>query len=148
MKKFYTIGVMIFILLACGTKKPEPAGTQALQKVEIKTADDVEKLKAAGAEIVVQEKDYVIIRTDSMLSVQSISGQPVEEADFVQRLIMVVATDSGDLQKIVDTGIDLWHVKNDTVIARAFDLYIEKLNSMGFDVRILDEDAGNRGGKK
>jgi len=142
MNQIYIITTILLLLcLACGTEEPQQAQAVGLQKIAIESQEDVDRLRDAGAEIIVQEDDYVIVRAKNMVQARELGGVPIEESDLVQRLIRVTPGDSGDLQKAVDVGIDLWKVRDDTLIARAFDIYIEKLRELGFDVEILARDA-------
>ncbi len=60
---------------------------------------------------------------------------------MVQRLVKIYLKDSTDLQKVVNSGVDLWEVKADTAVARAFDIYIERLREAGLSVKIIARDA-------
>ncbi|MFZ5517183.1 MAG: hypothetical protein ACOY90_11130 [Candidatus Zhuqueibacterota bacterium] len=141
MAKFYFILVAAIFLATCNSKPPQQAQTTELRRVAYSDPDQVDQLRKAGAKIIVQEPDYVVIRTDSMISALSLPSSPIAESDLVQRLIYVIARDSGDVQKIINTGIDFWQVKGDTVIARAFDIYIERLKAEGFTVTIIETNA-------
>ena len=142
MNRLFIISSILFLIwLACGTEEPQQAQTVGLQKISIQSQADVDRLRDAGAEIIVQEDGYVIVRAKNMAQAHELGGKPIEESDLVQRLIKVTLSDSGDLQKAVNVGIDLWKVKGDTLIARAFDIYIEKLRAMGFNVEIIAKDA-------
>ncbi len=142
MNRLFIISIIFLILIGCGSEEPQQAqAVVGLQKIAIQNKDDVDRLREAGAEIIVEEDDYVIVRAKNMVQAQKLGGEPIEESDLVQRLIRVTPGKSGDLQKAVDVGIDLWKVKGDTLIARAFDIYIEKLRKQGFEVEILARDA-------
>jgi len=144
MEKLYFILVAAIFLMSCNSKPPHQAQTTELRKVAYSSQEQVDQLRNAGAKIIVQEPDYVVIRTDSMISALSMPSSPIDEADLVQRLIHVYAQDSSDVQKIINTGIDFWQVKGDTVIARAFDIYIERLKADGFTVTIIETKAQPR----
>lgn len=143
-----------FLLLAClifvfcqSEQQPQQAQSQQLQKVYYKSEQEVQKLRDAGAEIIVQQPDYVIIKTNKMLTAQDIKSEPIKESDLVQRLVKIHVKDSIDLQTVVNSGIDLWEVKNDTAIARAYDIYIEALRKSGLSVEIIAQNASQRGEK-
>jgi hypothetical protein len=55
--------------------------------------------------------------------------------------VQIHYTGQEQLQKIVDLGIDLWHVEGDSATVRAYDLHLEKLKQEGFTYRILKMDA-------
>lgn len=137
-----------FILLAClifafcqSEQQPQQAQKAGLQKVHYKNQEEIQALRNAGAEIIVQEPDYVVIRTDKMLQTHGLKSEPIQEADLVQRLVKIALKDSTDLQTVVNSGVDLWQVKNDTAVARAFDIYIEQLKQAGLSVEIIAKNA-------
>jgi hypothetical protein len=137
-----------FLLFAClifafckTEQQPQQAQSKALQKIYYKSPEEVQKLRQAGAEIIVQQPDYVIVRTDSMLQIQGLKSEPIQEADMVQRLVKIYLKDSTDLQTIVNSGVDLWQVKGDTAIARAYDIYIDRLKKAGLSVTIIAKNA-------
>jgi hypothetical protein len=76
-----------------------------------------------------------------MLQTQGLKSEPIQEADMVQRLVKIQLKDSTDLQTIVNSGVDLWQVKGDTAIARAYDIYIERLKQAGLSVTIIARNA-------
>lgn len=136
--------VLMSLLLVCVACEPQQVTTQlsaGLHKVVRPTTEQIERLRDLGAELVVQEQDYIIIRTEETLEAVSVSTQPVQESDFVHRLVHVHLQDSTSLQKVVNTGVDLWSVENDTAIARAFDIDIRELRDADLDVRIVAQDA-------
>jgi len=140
-----------FLLLAClmfafcqSEQQPQQAQSQQLQKVYYKSEQEVQKLRDAGAEIIVQQPDYVIIKTGKMVGAQDVKSEPIKELDMIQRLVKIYVKDSTDLQTVVNSGIDLWEVKNDTAIARAYDIYIDALRKAGLSVEIIAQDASKR----
>ncbi len=148
MRKSLFILLALMILLACKSEPPQQAQTEYLRKVEYESQEQIDQLKKAGAKIIVKEPDYVVIETDSMVSALSVPSSPIKESDMVQRLIHVFAPDTSDVQKIIDTGIDFWQVKGDTVIARAFDIYIEQLKASGFTVEIIQQNMREKEDQK
>jgi biotin operon repressor len=140
-----------FLLFVClifafcqSEQQPQQAQSQGLQKVYYKSQDEIQKLRDAGAEIIVQQPDYVIIKTDKMIAAQDVKSEPIKESDMIQRLVKIYVKDSTDLQTVVNSGIDLWEVKNDTAIARAYDIYIEALREAGLSVEIIAQNASQR----
>jgi len=138
-----------FLLFAClvfafcqSEQQPQQAQTQqGLQKIHYNSDAEIQQLRQAGAEIIVQEPDYVIVRTDSMLQTQGLKSEAIQETDMIQRLVKIQLRDSIDLQRVVNSGVDLWEVKGDTAVARAFDIYIERLKKAGLTVKIIAKDA-------
>ncbi len=145
-----TIFLLLFIILlgSCRSQKPEQAQVQDLQKIQYSKQDEIEQLRQAGAEIVVQESDYVIIQTTKMLHTHSFPTEPIDEKDLVQRLINIHLKDSTDIQKVVDLGVDLWEIRGDTAVARVFDIHIKNLQEYGLSVDIVAEDAGKMDGRE
>ena len=137
-----------FILLVClifafcqSEQQPQQAQKAGLQKVYYSNQDEIQNLRQAGAEIIVQEPDYVVIRTNKMLQIHGLKLEPIQEVDLVQRLVKIALKDSTDLQTVVNSGVDLWEVKNDTAVVRAFDIYIEQLKKAGLSIEIIAQNA-------
>ncbi len=142
MLRLYLLLLVCLIFAFCQSEQqPQQAQKAGLQKVYYKNQEEIQNLRNIGAEIIVQEPDYVVIRTDKMLQTHDLKSEPIEEADLVQRLVKIHLKDSTDLQKVVNTGVDLWQVKNDTAVVRAFDIYIEQLKQAGLSVEIIAENA-------
>jgi len=142
------MGILSLLLLFSCSPKVEQQSAGGLKKISYSSNEQLQAIKDAGAEIIVQEPDYVIVRTDNMLQALSVSSTPIQESDMVQRLVRIQLKDSTSLQTVVDTGVDLWQVVDDTVIARAFDLYINKLRAAGLKVEIMAQDASKWEGEK
>jgi hypothetical protein len=143
-----------FILLAClifvvcqSDQQPQQAQSQGLQKVYYKNQDEIQNLRNAGAEIIVQADDYVVIKTDKMLQTHGLKSEAIQETDLVQRLVKIHVKDSTDRQTVVNSGVDLWEMKSDTAIARAYDIYIDHLRKAGLTVEIIANDASKWEGK-
>ncbi len=143
------MGIMsLLLIIAACNQQVEQQSTTGLKKISYSSKEQLEAIKKAGAEIIVQEPDYVVVRTDEMLQALGVKSAPIDEVDLVQRLVKIHLQDSTSLQTVVNTGVDLWQVEGDTAIARAFDLYINKLRDAGLDVKIIAQDASKwEGGK-
>lgn len=144
-----------FLLIAC-TAQQQPSTQQAagssataLKKISYRNAEELQRLREAGVEIIVQQSDYVIVRTDSAtISAFAANAVSAQEQDLVQRLVHISLRDSSDVQKIVDSGADLWEVKSDTAIVRAFDIQLDRLRNAGISYRIVKSDASQKEGKE
>ncbi|MEK7727314.1 MAG: hypothetical protein AAB354_02810 [candidate division KSB1 bacterium] len=142
-------------LAACNTQ-PQPSvqqvatsSTNALKKISYKSAEELQRLRDSGAEIIVQQADYVIVRTDSAtVSAFAANATTAQEQDLIQRLAHVQLRDSSDVQRIVDSGVDLWEVNADTAIVRAFDIQLERLRQAGMSLRVVKTDASKEEGKR
>ncbi|MDZ7332814.1 MAG: hypothetical protein ONB31_12620 [candidate division KSB1 bacterium] len=147
MSKGAVLMLVCLILAYCqSNQQPRQAPEQGLQKVYYKNPEEIQRLRSAGAEIIVQEPNYVVIRTDKRVQNFGFKPQPIQETDLVQRLVEILLKDSSDLQTVVNSGIDLWQVAGDTVIARAYDIYIERLREAGFVVHIIAQKASSMEG--
>jgi hypothetical protein len=137
----------VILLGACRQQQPRPAATApaGLHKIKITDTQTVARVRQMGVQILVQEPDYLIVRSDSAaageIQMLAMESQPATERDLVQRLVRIHFADQPQLQKIVDFGVDVWEVERDSVTARVFDLHLEKLRQDGFAYRILKMDA-------
>jgi hypothetical protein len=118
-----------------------------LVKIDLKSSSDADSLLAHGFELIVVEPEYVIARLNSQSARQvqnmSLPMSTFDEKELVQRLIRVVIQDSTDLSELGNTGIDIWEVRGDTVIAQAFDNYIRRIESLAYEVEIVEQDIRN-----
>jgi len=130
------------LLAACSTPSPSGKGPAELRKIRYADAAELQRIRQTGAEIIVQQPDYVVIRSDSaQLAALSLPSQLVQEQDLVQRLVAIVLRDSTSLQTVVDSGVDLWETRGDTAIARAFDIQLDKLRQEGLAITVIAENA-------
>jgi hypothetical protein len=147
--------MLVLGLIGCASQ-PEPGVQQApsssadaLKKISYQNAEELQRLRDSGAEIIVQQENYVIVRTDSQtLSAFAANAAAVQEQDLIQRLVHVQLRDAGDVQLIVDAGADLWEVKSDTAIVRAFDIQLERLRKAGVPYRLVKQDASEEEGRQ
>ncbi|MFQ5627189.1 MAG: hypothetical protein ACE5I1_00395 [bacterium] len=140
--------ILIFaVLAACKpepSQQPQQAPAGGLKKLRNATDEQLKQLRDAGAEIIVQEPEYVIVRTDKATQTLSFNFERISEQDLVQRLVHILLQDESELQQVIDSGVDFWEARGDTVVARAFDIQIENLRAAGFKVEITAENAANR----
>lgn len=141
LKIYFPLFLALFIA-SCQSPQPSAKSASGLRKIKYSSAEELARIRQAGAEIVVQEPDYVIIRVDStMTAALALPAEPLQEKDLVQRLVYITLQDSTSVQQIVDAGLDLWETRGDTAIARAFDIQLEKLQEAGFSFQIIAADA-------
>lgn len=149
MLRIYCILLACLMFAFCQTEQqPQQAQSKGLQKVYYKNSDEIQNLRNAGAEIIVQEPDYVVIKTNKMLQTHGLKSEAIQETDLVQRLIKIQVKDSTDRQIVVNSGVDLWEMKEDIAIARAYDIYIDQLRNAGLIVEIIADDASKWEGKQ
>ncbi|MGH1365898.1 MAG: hypothetical protein ACRBF0_20235 [Calditrichia bacterium] len=146
MRIFFSIFLIVAFLTGCATPEPVEALStgKGLRKVPTADAATIEKLTNAGAEILVKQPDYIIIRIDGMQAVQAVNTVQLNEADLIQRVVEIQLQDSTSVQTIVDMGIDLWDVEENKAVAQAYDLHITRLRDAGFTVAILEENSQTR----
>ena len=147
MAKMLAMMVSIALIISC-SQQVEQQSVGGLKKISYSSEEQLQALKDSGAEIIVQEPKYVVVRTDEMLQALNVQSTNIKEIDLVQRLVFVHLKDSTSLQTVVNTGVDLWQVVEDTAIVRAFDLYINQMREAGLDLRIIAQDASKWEGEK
>jgi hypothetical protein len=146
MGKTLLILLGVILLSACRQQQPAATATSGLKKIHSSDPQTVQSLRQMGVEILVQQPDYLIIRTDSATArkIQTMALAPqsgATERDLVQRLVRIHFADKSQLQAIVNLGVDVWEVEGDSVTARVFDLHLEKLAQQDFTYRILKMNA-------
>lgn len=150
MIRIFLFMVLLVCFAACQpepSQQPVEAAANGLKKLRHPTEGQIRQLREAGAEIIVQESDYIIVRTENATqSLTAFNFEAISEKDLVQRLVHVILQDPSQLQQVVDMGVDFWDIKDDTVTARAFDIHIEQLRAAGFTVEIVAQDASKRDG--
>jgi hypothetical protein len=129
------------LLIHCGGDEGADRQTSGLRKISGLSESQIDGLRQAGADIIVREPDYVVIRTSSMTAPLAFSSNPIEEKDLVQRLVHIHIPDSVALQTVLNSGVDFWNVEGDTVVARAFDIYINDLKAAGLSLRVVAQNA-------
>lgn len=142
---------MVF-LLACASPEQKSTSSPGLRKVTITSQQDVERLRGLGLQIIVQEKDYVVVRQDSsqihQLEDAAIKTAPIQETDLVQRLVKIHYASREQLQQIVDMGVDVWEVEGDSLLARVFDSHLVSLQADSIGYRVVEQYAGKKEGGK
>lgn len=152
MGKFLLLLLGALALGSCRQQQPAATATPSgLRKIPYTDSQTVEQIRQSGVKILVQQPDYLIVYSDSSsgqaLQALTVTSQSATEADLVQRLVQVHFTGQEQLQKIVDLGVDLWHVEGDSATVRAYDLHLEKLKQEGLTYRILKMDASTKENK-
>ena len=147
MAKMLAMMVSIALIISC-SQQVEQQSVGGLKKISYSSEEQLQALKDSGAEIIVQEPKYVVVRTDEMLQALNVQSTNIKEIDLVQRLVFVHLKDSTSLQTVVNTGVDLWQVVEDTAIVRVFDLYINQMRDAGLDLKIIAQDASKWEGEK
>ena len=136
--------LLAFLLIFSCTQEKSPPATSStsLKKITIKNQEEVQQLENAGAQIIVREAGYVVVRMDtSVARALAVEYEATKESDLIQRLVHIALKDSSTLQTIVDFGVDLWEVKGDTAVARVFDIHLSRMDSAGIPYRIVAADV-------
>lgn len=142
-------------LAACGQQQPATTTTAStaatgrggLRKISSADQQTIERLRQSGVKILVQQPDYLIIYSDSTtMQTLAMNTQAATEKDVVQRLVKIHFTDKAQLQQIADLGVDVWDVQGDSVMARAYDWYLEQLKQNGMNYRVVKMDASAKEG--
>jgi hypothetical protein len=148
--------MLAFYLFGCQAQpqeEPTPITAESFQtgpqlvKIKLDSPETLHNLEAQNVEIIVREEDYVIARLDlttfSEIQNLSLSIQKPADSDLVQRLIAVVVSDSTQVAEVNNSGVDIWEMRGDSVIAQAFDKQIDDIKAMGLQVAILEDDIQN-----
>ena len=157
MAKIYLLIPLIFLTaLGCQDQSEQAPQTVSqeffnsglqLVKIPIKDPAVADSLINSGMDVVVVEENYVIARLSSQDAVKvqtmSLKMETFREEELVQRLVKVVMKQKSDLQELSNTGIDIWEVKGDTVLAQAFDKYIRQIQEKGYPVEIVEKNVLN-----
>ncbi len=135
------LGIFIYLFGSTGGLfDTQQAFAQELKKIRYGSQEEIQQLRKSGADIIVLEEDYAIIRIHDKAKTRSFPAEKVKEEDFVQRLVYIHLKNSDDIQDVVDLGVDVWEVKDLVVIASALDIYIERLREKGFIVEIKEKN--------
>jgi arginyl-tRNA synthetase len=157
MAKIYLLIPLIFLAgFGCQDQSEQTAQTVSkeffnsgpqLVKIPIKDSAVSDSLISYGMDVVVVEEDYIIARLSGQDAVRvqkmSLKMETFKEEELVQRLIKVVMKKKSDLQELSNTGIDIWEVKEDTVLAQAYDKYIRQIQEKGYAVEIVEKNILN-----
>ncbi len=118
-----------------------------IKKIAITNKAEADSLINLGVEVIVVEDTYVAARVDSQATakIQSLNLklEPIKEAELVQRLVQITAVDTAGRQELADLGIDIWEVRQDTVIAQVFDKHIRQAEARGYRIEILERNVLN-----
>ena len=158
MKSAYLNGLLVAVLagISCQqTPRAVPEGVTLayfeagpkLVKIGLAKPADADSLLAQGMDLIVIEPDYVIARLNTQdaqqVSAMSMQMETFDEKELVQRLVKVVMNERADLAELGSTGIDIWEVRGDTVIAQAYDKYIRQIEQQGYRLEIIEKDIRN-----
>ncbi len=155
-----TIKIVLSLLAVCllgcqpqTQESPTPLTAESFQagpqlvKINLDRPGVFQNLAAQNVEIIVQEEDYIIVRLDltafGEIQAMSLSTEKPKESELVQRLIAVVTSDSEQITAVNNTGINIWEMRGDSVIAQAFDNQINAIKTMGLPVEILEDNIQN-----
>lgn len=143
------MGIIVLLAMACASPEQKVSSSSTgLRKVMITSQADLEKIRGLGLDIIVEEKNYVIVRQDSLhvrsLADASIASAPVQETDMVQRMVKVSFASREQRQRIIDLGMDVWEVASDSLTARAYDYHLARLQADSVGYRVVEQYAGRK----
>jgi len=157
MKKIWMV-LLILVLPACESQQSAQlrelqqnlhAGKSQLVKIMLTNPAQVDSVRSRGVELIVVAEDYLIARVDltqsEAVSAMALAVEPVDEDDLVQRLVRIAIEDSEQIQQLADMGLDLWEIREDSVVAGAYDGYLFELERQGFAFDVLAKDTRDVG---
>lgn len=142
-------------LSACGQESPESEKSEMsqetqwqqaqLRKIPIQNSSEVDSLLHLGLEVIVEEEQFVVVRMQpadtNVVRAANITTQPIQESDLIQRLVKIPVEQQERVNELTEIGMDIWEVRQDTVIAQAYDKYIWEARERGFEVIITAENV-------
>jgi hypothetical protein len=116
-----------------------------IRKIPIRSRTQVDSLIQLGLELIVIEDTYVaarIVPEDSAkIKAASLKTEPIQEQELIQRLVRIPIKDKSQVSELADLGMDIWEVKQDTVVAQVFDNQIRDAEAKGFSVEIVAKNV-------
>jgi hypothetical protein len=113
---------------------------QKVVRVDKPGEDVIARIRAIGADLIQREPDYIVLQaTERQLDAmrrQQIDFRSIQESDLTPRFVQIAAPDRGSVALVVGAGIDIFEIREGTVIGRAFDSQIETLRRQGLKVDI------------
>lgn len=147
----------IFLIFGCQNRETKEqqtlmenlkSGKAQLVKIDVSDSAQADSLREKGLEVVVVEPGYVIAKLtlggSTVLKDMHLSMVPADESDLVQRLVRIAVQSNAQVQELADMGLDLWQVKEDSVIAAAYDKYLFELDERGFKFDVLKQNTMNQ----
>lgn len=149
--QFLFVLIMLFAM-ACqsrtGEQQTESAMLQEtksdlpqIKKIPIANKAEADSLIKLGIDIIVVEDSYVAARMSqsevAIIRSANFKTEPILEKELIQRLVKIPIEDKSKVTELTNLGMDVWEVKEDTVIAQVFDKHIREAEAKGFSVEIV-----------
>ena len=119
--------------------------------IQIITKTDVSRIRHTGAMIMTEEPDYVVAlgdkkRIDAVKQLGLVFREP-KEADLKLRFFSVWITTKEQLQLLIDNATDVFPPAPPPsyVSGRIYDMEVQFLRDLGFEVKILHGTPGSGG---
>jgi hypothetical protein len=124
-----------------GSSQQLQSDVPQMRKIPISAKAEADSLIQLGIDVIVVEDAYVVARLNQsdVAKIQSanLKTEPIQETDLIQRLVKIPVNDRSKVSELADLGMDIWEVKEDTVIAQVFDKHIREAEAKGFKVEIV-----------
>jgi len=147
--------LLLIGLSACGQESPESGKREMaretqwqqaqLRKIPIQSQGEVDSLLNLGLDVIVEEEDYVVVHMQpsdtNQVQAANITTKPIQESDLIQRLVKIPIEQRERVNDLTEIGIDIWEVRQDTVVAQAYDKYIREARQKGFEVIIVSDNV-------
>lgn len=147
--------VFLVGLSACGQEPKESEESEwaqetqwqqaQLRKIPIQSPGDVDSLRSLGLDVIVEEAAFVVVHMQpadtNIVRTANITTQPIQESDLIQRLVKIPIAQGERINALTDIGMDVWEVRQDTVVAQAYDKYIREARHQGFEVFVVAENV-------
>lgn len=159
MWKFMLFFYLVFLLglSACSQESRESGESEVsqetrwqqpqLRKIVIQNQSEVDSLRNLGLDVLVEEKDFVVVQMQpadtNAVQTANITTEPIRESDLVQRLVKIPIAQRDRVNELTSIGMDIWEVRQDTVVAQAYDKYIREARQKGFEVIVVAENVLN-----
>ncbi|MFQ5638968.1 MAG: hypothetical protein ACE5IR_13370 [bacterium] len=153
-QKTVLIGMLSMCLLSACKQSPQTeAGAEQnrlqsgpqIKKIAIQNRAQADSLINRGLDVIVIEDDYVAVRLDedalNALGAMSLNAEPIQEQDLIQRLVKIAVSSKENVNDLIALGMDIWEVREDTVIAQVYDKHILQAESKGYAVEIIERNA-------
>lgn len=112
-----------------------------LIRVEPATDDVLARVRQLGGGLVQREEAYAVFRVNhrqmKLLGEQEVAFRAIEEGELRPRFVEITVRTQDEMALVADSGVDIFEVKEDVVLGRAFDEQIEVLIRHGLEVEIV-----------
>lgn len=142
LKSYLCWFVMMFFACQNGEQAQEAeSNVRPLRKIPIENKEVADTLRQQGLDVIVVEDNYLVVRMHKSDSAKvrslNLEMEPIREEDLVQRLVKIPIGEKSDANDLAGFGMDIWEVREDTVVAQVFDSQIFAAREKGYEVVIV-----------